>query len=299
MKKITTLFLLLLVFITAFSKPINESSAKLVGQNFLMNKTSSTSFKTGVTLELAYSLRSKITSATASVIPTTYFYVFNVSSGNGFVIVSGDDQAKPILAYSDEKDFNPSNIAPQTAKWLEGYKDQIRFIIQNNLSQTPDIAQEWKNLAEGKTPVDPLKKKGSVAPLVHTQWDQSPYYNSLCPFDADENQRTVTGCVATAMAQVMKFWNYPTQGSGFHSYDNASYGTLSANFGSTTYEWASMPNTLNSNNTAVATLMFQLGVSVDMNYGVGSKGGSGAYVILEQSPVTNCTEYALQEYFWL
>ena len=52
---------------------------------------------------------------------------------------------------------------------------------------------------------------------------------------------TVTGCVATAMAQIMKYWNYPENGSGFHSYNHARYGTLSANFGNDTYQWASMP----------------------------------------------------------
>jgi hypothetical protein len=74
------------------------------------------------------------------------------------------------------------------------------------------------------------------------------------------------------MAQVMKYWNHPVQGTGFHSYNHPNYGTLSANFGSTTYNWASMPNRLTSTNTAIATLMYHCGVSVDMNYGVRESG---------------------------
>jgi hypothetical protein len=104
------------------------------------------------------------------------------------------------------------------------------------------------------------------------------------------------------MAQVMKFWNYPTTGTGFHSYNHSTYGTLSANFGSTTYNWTNMPNQLTSASTstqrsAVATLMYHCGVSVDMNYGVASEGGSSAYVISSASAVTHCTEYALKTYF--
>jgi len=79
------------------------------------------------------------------------------------------------------------------------------------------------------------------------------------------------------MAQIMKFWSYPTTGSGFHSYNHSRYGTLSANFGSTTYDWSAMPNNVTSANNAVATLMYHCGVSVDMNYGVSATGGSGAY----------------------
>ncbi len=183
------------------------------------------------------------------------------------------------------------------AKWLEGYKNEIRFIITNNILQTTEIANDWSSLINGINYGGSLGKKAGVTPLCQTTWDQSPYYNALCPYDNSASERTVTGCVATAMAQVMKFWNFPATGTGYHSYNHDTYGTLSANFGSSTYNWTSMPNNVSSNNSAVATLMYHCGVSVDMNYGVGSTGGSGAYVISNASPVTNCTEYALKNYF--
>lgn len=99
------------------------------------------------------------------------------------------------------------------------------------------------------------------------------------------------------MAQIMKYWNYPATGTGFHSYNHSYYGTLSAAFGSTTYNWANMPNRLTNASTstqknAVATLMYHCGVSVDMNYSVN---GSGAYVI--GGARYQSASYALQEYF--
>lgn len=125
-------------------------------------------------------------------------------------------------------------------------------------------------------------------PLMTTKWNQSPYYNALCPANS------VTGCVATAMAQIMKYWNYPAKGTGFHSYNHPTYGTLSANFGGTTYQWSSMPNTVNSANNAVATLMYHCGVSVNMDY---SPQSSGAYVIQDSPTPQACSEYALKTYF--
>ena len=295
MKKLLSLFLLLSVYSLSFAKSIDEATAKKAGQNFLATRTTVPLFKSGAQLQLVQTVRSKAYNALATSANVAYYYIFNVSNGDGFVVVSGDDNAIPILGYSSEVDFDIANIAPQTAKWLEGYKNQLRYIIDNNLTQTEEIKKDWEDLLNGKRNDNTIA--ASVTPLVQTKWDQSPYYNSLCPYDNSASQRTVTGCVATAMAQVMKFWSYPATGTSYHSYNHSKYGTLSANFGSTNYNWGAMPNRVTSSNTAVATLMYQLGVSVDMNYGVGSTGGSGAYVITSQSPVTHCTEYALKTYF--
>jgi hypothetical protein len=304
MKRIIFFLGMLTVFGLAYGKPIDENTAKYVGQSFLKFE----SFKVGKleslstnNLQLVYKANSNLSNPSTSLrVTETLFYVFNIGE-NGYVIVSGDDNVTPILAYSDEVSFNPNNIPPTVAKWLDKYKDEIRYIIENNVQPTNEISTKWNYL--NTHPFIPSQKGNSVAsteavnPLVKTKWDQSPYYNDLCPYDNQYNDRTVTGCVATAMAQIMKFWNYPVNGEGFHSYDNPNYGTLSANFGSTTYQWNSMPNSIASANEAIATLMYQVGVSVDMNYGVGATGGSSGYVISSQSPVTNCSEYALKTYF--
>jgi hypothetical protein len=279
MKKTVTLIGMLTVFtLITFAKKVDENTAKQVGQNFLTTKTNSQTLRSGTTLNLVYSAKSKANSSVASIQATTFFYVFN-SGTNGYVMVSGDDIVTPILGYSDEGTFDPNNIPPNTAKWFEGYKDQIRFAIENQIKATDEISAEWQNLKVGNSSSSSARASSSVNPLIQTKWDQSPNYNVLCPYDNQYSQRTVTGCVATAMAQIMKYWNFPTNGSGFHSYNHPKYGTLSANFGSTTYQWGSMPNIVSSSNNAVATLMYQCGVSVDMNYGVSSQGGSSAQTL--------------------
>lgn len=279
MKKTLGLIGLLTVFtLTTFAKQVDENTAKQVGQIFLTTRTNSQAFNAGTTLNLVYSAKSKANNPIASIQATTYFYVFN-SGTNGFVMVSGDDIVTPILGYSSNGTFDPNNIPPNAVKWFEGYKNQIRFAIENEMKATEEIKSEWQNLINGVNTNNGSRAASSVSPLIQTKWDQSPNYNALCPYDNQYSDRTVTGCVATAMAQIMKFWNYPTNGSGFHSYNHSKYGTLSANFGSTTYQWGSMPNKVTSSNSAVATLMYHCGVSIDMNYGVSSQGGSSAQTL--------------------
>jgi hypothetical protein len=279
MKKTIGLLGLLTVFaLTTFAKQVDENTAKQVGQNFLKTRTNSQLLNGGTTLNLVYSVKSTANSSIASIQATTFFYVFN-SGTNGFVIVSGDDVVTPILGYSDEGAFDPNNIPPNAAKWFEGYKNQIRFAIENEMKATDEIATEWQNLKDANLAFSSTREGSSVDPLIQTKWDQAPNYNALCPYDNQYSSRAVTGCVATAMAQIMKYWNYPANGSGFHSYNHPQYGTLSANFGSTTYQWSSMPNIVSSSNNAVATLMYHCGVSIDMQYGVASQGGSGAHTL--------------------
>jgi hypothetical protein len=284
----------LIISCLAFGKEIDENTAKQVGRSFLVNSTNSPTLKSTVSLKIAYRAGGK-SGSSASVKASTYYYVFNVDS-KGFVIVAGDDDVTPILGYSDESTFDPAHIPENVAKWLEGYKSEVRYILENHVKATAEITEAWTRLRNGQGYSTRATEK-SVTPLVQTKWDQSPYYNDLCPYDNATGEKTVTGCVATAMAQIMKYWNYPEKGTGFHSYNHATYGTLSANFGNNTYQWASMPNSISSANSAIASLMYDVGVSVDMSYGPGSSGGSSAYVITAQSPVDNCSEYALKTYF--
>ena len=140
----------------------------------------------------------------------------------------------------------------------------------------------------------------SVQPLVTTKWGQAPYVNDQCPLDEENGieqngYRAVTGCPATAMAQIMKYWNYPEQGTGFKSYDHQTYGTLSANFGGTYYNWNSMTTYVNTPNEAVAKLMYHCGVAVEMGYGPQE---SGSYVIEGYTPsIEQTCENAYKTYF--
>ena len=211
------------------------------------------------------------------------FYTVNFSNG-GFVIVAADDASIPILGYSTEGPMPKVISNPATREWLDGYSTEIFNIVQAGLSNQATLP-EWEAIRKGS-----FKSSGlDVNPLLTTTWDQGCYYNTLCPSDPAAGWscgHVYTGCVATAMAQVMKYHNYPPQGVGSHSYTHPDYGVQTANFGNTTYNWASMPNNVSSNNPAVATIMYHAGVSVDMQYGVN---GSGAY--------SDDVPYALINYF--
>lgn len=276
-------YLLLLLIISAnlFSRVIDESTAFIVANNFLINNGLSLNGINNTNLVMKASRDDG----------SNYYYVFG--DEEEFVIVSGHDEVVPILAYSTESGFDPKNIPQNAAKWLESYKKQIRYILENDIKQPNDIAKKWDDLYKGKKFE---RITSSVGPLVSAKWNQGEYYNDLCPWDSRYNDRAVTGCVATAMAMIMHHHSYPEKGEGIHSYVHEQYGTLSANFGATTYNWNAMPNSVSSRNTSVATLMYHCGVAVNMNYDVSRNGGSGAYVIESQYYEASAEE-ALKTYF--
>ena len=194
----------------------------------------------------------------------------------------------------------PSNVKG----WLDDYERQIlhyRSLGQGRLQSVRDEgSRAWVDLLEGS--YDDPPQNTAVSPLLSTTWNQTQYYNNLCPYNSYLGERTVTGCVATAMAQVMKYWNHPATGHGSHSYAHSYYGTLSANFGTTTYAWTSMPAQLTSSSTtaqrtAVATLMYHVGVAMEMNYDVAANGGSGALAYSNGDPFEPSAENALRTYF--
>ena len=293
--KFNILFVLLLSVNLLYSKPVDIFTAETVAYSFLKHKTTSTLFSKDVKLNLIYTYSSREQRTNSSTEASNYFYIFNAND-SGFIAVSADDIVYPILAYSDESTFDPNTVNSSTQKWFQGYADQIRFAIVNNLEATEDIKNQWSNLL-ANNPSDFEKRRGSVSPLISTKWNQGKYYNDLCPYDNSYQERTVTGCVATAMAQVLKYWEYPITGTGFHSYSHSNLGTISSNFANHNYDFSNMPNYISAVNNDVAQLMFDCGVSVEMDYGVSATGGSGAYVISSGSPVTHCTEYALKKYF--
>lgn len=173
-------------------------------------------------------------------------YVFNTQPG--FMIVSANDAAVPLLGYSTSEDFDPKNINPSLQYMLSEYAAQIAYA-----AATGETYQEVTTMAE--TPV--------VEPLVKTKWGQSAPFWNKCP-----GGNTQSGCVATSMSQVMNYHQWPDKGVGSISYNN-----VSCNFGNTTFDWDNMLdvykegeyNTTQAN--AVATLMAAAGASVYMAYG--------------------------------
>ena len=273
---------ILFVAIFAISQPamagkVSEATAKTAAINFFKLTAKNITGRTAVTATLTYSKTETDN--------TVDFYVFDMSPAKGFVIISADDQVSPVIAYSTESNF----IAPAQGSgvqcWMNHAGTHIQKAIRGGAVANETIRNQWSAYLNGQKPVSAKASEAGVAPLLTTNWAQEPYYNQLCPFNNADNMRAVTGCVATAMAQIMKFWNYPAQGTGQYGYLNApptcfnNYGNQFANFGATTYNWSAMPDTLAGNNLAVATIMYHCGVAVAMNYGDDNEGGSGSYVL--------------------
>ena len=189
-----------------------------------------------------------------------HFYVFN--GERGFVIIAADDRVQPVLGYSFEGTFQ-TDMAESTLEWLQAYDQEIQAVKDARIEASEEVKAAWVSLREDGTL--PVCNRSEVYPLVYTRWRQRSPYNMYCPDDC------VTGCVAVAMAQLMKYWECPARGTGSHSYYHDTYGMLSANFGATEYDWDNMPVTVDDNSSAeekeaVATLLYHCGVSVDMNY---------------------------------
>jgi len=314
MKKTTLVLLLILSIFAAKAKPINDSIAKIVGYNFLSTKFPASKL-TGISnLTLAFRA---IDSSTISK-PIVCYYVFNITSTKGFVIVAADDNLNPIMAYSTESNYGmvtKHQMPKQISSWMGGYTKKVAASIKNNTKATQEIKSKWQQLLQ-PIPKTHYQLFGGgtsiISPLLPTLWDQLSEdtgslvtYNVLCPYDKKFNENTLTGCVATATAQVMRYWKYPAKGIGKHSYTPASYpylGTQTVNFDSTNFDWASMPSTLGLNSTptqinAVAKLMYVCGVSVNMDYGVSQVDGSGSYEINYGSNYSNTAQDALVNYF--
>ncbi len=227
-------------------------------------------------------------------------YVFVPEQGNGFVVMSSDDCAMPILGFSTNNVFSSEQMPAHVAAWLSTYSNTIDSLIAYNANATQSVGDAWGRLINERAL--PPVLIGDVAPLLTTTWSQSPYYNQMCPTTAS-GVHTQTGCTATATAQVMKYWNHPVTGYGESSYSMMAYGTIAANFGNTTYDWANMPNSLNAASTptqvnAVATLMYHVGVASTMSYHTSAEGGSAAEVVaLNGSPTYPSAENALKHNF--
>ena len=245
------------------------------------------------------------------------FYVFDMKPAKGFVIVSAEDNVIPVLGYSTESNFKMDFSHIGLNHWMKKTAANIHLALVNNTRADERITNQWNAYKAGINPQ--AEKSNTVAPLVTTTWDQEndisnppPFiYNLLCPWNSVDNQRCLTGCVATAQAQVMKYWNYPAVGMGSFSYaDNVSngysynYGTLSSNFAAHTYQWQLMPSVLTGNeplaqDSAIDVLMYDCCVSVGMDFGDDNQDGSGAEALLSlELPYDSfCSQYALGKYF--
>ena len=288
MKKIFFGLAALMLSMTVLAERVSQEDAALVANNF-MNVGNTVS---GVQKAPAKKMVLK-KAATAS---ENQYYVYENANGEGWVIVAADDAVTPILAYSKTGTFRIDNQPVNVRTWFAKYDKFIKKVEADGVKASEEAQTQWKNLRKG-LPDDPA---GNVVVdmLVKTQWDQDDPYWMYTP--GTGSKKAYTGCVATAMAQVMNYWQWPEKGTGSRTYqpiqleyDDEGYvtgsyilyeGNLTANFGETKYDWANMKNKYTNSATtaqkqAVATLMYHCGVATDMMYGTNAEGGSGTYTV--------------------
>jgi PKD repeat protein len=257
------LFVLLLPLIVS-SKVVPISTARLVATNFCIQNghPSALSFPGD-----AIAPGSGITPVVRENHPL--YYCFNLQENKGFLIIAADDRMPPVLAYSFAGGAAERGMPPACAGFMAVLELDILHAITSDAAPSDETVSQWSRL--GSVQPLPVKQATGIGPLVSTRWGQGCFYNAGCPNDTAATATCLhaqAGSGATAMAQVMKYYQYPAHGSGEHGYTHPKYGIQYANFGATTYNYTSMPDSLNSPNDVVSTLLYQCGVAQNMNYGV-------------------------------
>lgn len=280
-----------LMFGSTIAKPVGVDLAHQVAQGFISHNH----------LQIKIPANGRLTEV-GEANGWSRFYVFCGEDNRGFVIVSADDCVIPILGYSEDSPVEMKALPPQVQWWLEGYEEEIEQHVELNHSGA-EVEGEWSRWLnpEDTKAGQPLT---TIGPLITTKWDQSPYYNALFPTQRTGSSKTLAGCVATAGAQLLKYWNHPTTGRGSESYaPTATYlrsaVTLTADFGNTQYDWDNMPNRVMGSSTqvqkdAVAQLVYHVAVAVHMQF---SSSASSAHTCSDYAESNYSLESALVKYF--
>ena len=280
MKKVLLALLLLLPCLLN-AKHVDKETATTVAQSFWMHKYKECPTLQDISEEFGFK----------------NIYLFVTGDRSGYIVIAADDCAVPVLGHS-RNGFPTTQVAPSVLSWLRSYEIQIAAAKKQNIKVDESVVSEWEALTNGS--ITPEPKSIVVDPLMTSIWNQSDPFNLYCP--GEGNNKTPTGCVATAIAQVMHYWKYPEHGTGYHEYNYANntdtnfnwqYGTLSADFENTYYDWDNMPDTLlpssdSAQIKAVATLNYQCGVALDMLY---APGGSMAFVTIEDNIIFDTHYY--------
>ncbi|MBN1112713.1 MAG: C10 family peptidase, partial [Bacteroidales bacterium] len=252
------------------ANPVSKQEAKTIATNFFKSNAPKTRSINRITKTIIEKHNDN-----------NSFYIYGFEKG-GFVIVSADDDASPILGYSFTSNIS-DNLNPSIKYLFEQFNNEISD-AKRHKSRNSNFKEQWNNLRDNSY----KSNREANKPILKTAWNQEPYYNALCPTG------TPVGCVATAMSQIMFHHKWPASGNGWHKYipeDHPEYGALSAEFESTTYDWDNMtfallPTSTNEQKKAISTLCYQAGVSVNMNYGPDGSGANSSDVM-----------YALTSYF--
>ena len=261
MRKFVTLFALMAALVAGAS-PIDWSRAEMIANQFN---------RSVIMQPVSQWQRVQRRGAPQTEAP---YYVFNHPDGKGFVIVSGDDAAEPILGYATQGTFSYEDMPDNLRHWLSLNEAYVNACRQRSATQHRVVSQ-------GTPVVQPL--------LGDILWGQGEPYNSMCPTYSGTHY--YVGCVATAVTQIMRYHKYPEHGTGSKTI-TVNGQSVTADFGNTTYDWDSMLPTYDDvqytsdQANAVATLAAQFGVAVDMEY---APEGSGAHSMVVPA--------ALRDYF--
>lgn len=199
-------------------------------------------------------------------------YIFNIGE-DGFVIVSGSTSAEPIVAFSTEGALDINNIPPAMEYWLNGFASAVIEAQNEDTKPSVEIADKWASLTNGSS----LKSSKSAKTfLLKDFWTQEAPFNNQCPMDESVGRRSIVGCVATSMSQIIHYWRYPVKGKSSKSWHYWSQ-TGTVNYAQTKYDYSLMPDTLKNTWTdaqkeETSKLCFHVGVAVSMDYGADASG---------------------------
>lgn len=204
---------------------------------------------------------------------TSPYYIFSRGEGQGFVIVSGDDCLPEVLGYTEQGDFDETALPPHFFKWLDYYKSAIE-----------DAQESGQNISRESCKRNvPRKIKGvkNISPLLTTHWHQTSPYNDRCPYIPGKNSRALTGCVATAAAQVIYYYRNDNPDvflANTPTYDADEWHRIPVTDQikkGTPIKWDLMLDSYNGSEpaefkNAVADLVFAVGAMDKMDYGESS-----------------------------
>lgn len=260
MKKRSLSLLALLIPVLLMANPISKDDAKQKALAFISERKPA----------MARGAQQRLTLA----LTNDSYHVFNLGLDEGFVVVSGDDCTDDILGYADSGTFNVQDMPENLRAWLQDYVDQIAWMRANGVTKTTNSGAATRG----------VPSKSKISPLLKSKWNQGNPYNLQTP------KKRVTGCVATAMAQIMYYWykeaNYETQleqdiPAYYSERLDATVEGLSA---PATFDWAHMTDLYDSKSTdteqnAVAKLMKYCGCAVMMEYGSNSSGANAGDIV--------------------
>jgi len=244
-------FIYVIIINIIFSAPVTENTAKRVAENIIVERFMST-VHGGYTIVSSEMIKDN---------DQNLIYIFHLNP-MGFVLISADDRVSPILAYSYESNFITENMPQNVSYFINTHKYEILDAIENNRIAEQKVIDEWVKYENGG---NLNRRSNNVDPLLTAEFGRGEGWNAYCPEDAEgPGGHALVGGFAVALAQIMHYWSWPTQGEGYTGY-TSPYGFLEQDFSSASYDYDAMENTIPTD--ATAQLLSDLGIALETIYG--------------------------------